>query len=102
MCCVSAAEAKEDSCHSGMLNLASMEEQSSLHSEGSFEVTWDWPQEPFELSQEAETEQQLLQDVGEASCSSVQLPEAALEASRSVKVCIFPSSSALIAWFANF
>ncbi|CAK9871955.1 unnamed protein product [Sphagnum jensenii] len=78
------AEAKEDSCHSGMLNLASMEEQSSLHSEGSFEVTWDWPQEPFELSQEAETEQ-LLQDVGEASCSSVQLPEAALEPSRSVK-----------------
>ncbi|CAM6043753.1 unnamed protein product [Sphagnum compactum] len=79
------AEVKEDSCHSGMLNLASVEEQSSLHSEGSFEVTWDWPQEPFELSQEAETEQQLLQDVGEASCSSVQLPEAALEASISVK-----------------
>jgi hypothetical protein len=64
MCCVSAAEMKEDSSHSGMLNLASVEEQSSLHSEGSFEVTWDWPQEPFELSQEAETEQQLLQDVG--------------------------------------
>ncbi len=71
-----------DSCHSGILDFARVEEPSSLHSEGSSEATWDWPQEP-------ETEQRHLEDMGQASCSSVELPEAAPEAFGSVEVCKF-------------
>jgi hypothetical protein len=71
------------------LDFARVEEPSSLHSEGSFEATWDWPQEAFEVSQEAETEQRHLEDMGQASCSSVELPEAAPEAFGSVEVCKF-------------
>jgi hypothetical protein len=71
-----------DSCHSGILDFARVEEPSSLHSEGSFEATWDWPQE-------AETERRHLEDMGQASCSSVELPEAAPEAFGSVEVCKF-------------
>lgn len=78
-----------ESCHSGILNFARVEEPSSLHSEGSFEATWDWPQEAFEVSQEAETERRHLEDMGQASCSSAELPEVAPEAFGSVEVCKF-------------
>ncbi|CAK9193347.1 unnamed protein product [Sphagnum jensenii] len=63
---------KDETCHSGILDFTGVEEQqSSLQSEGSFEATWDWPQEPFDVSEKAEGEQQLAQDMGQASCSSV-------------------------------
>ncbi|CAK9189609.1 unnamed protein product [Sphagnum troendelagicum] len=74
-----------ESCHSGILDFARVEEPSSLHSEGSFEATWDWPQEAFEVSQEAETERWHLEDMGQASCSSAELPEVAPEAFGSVE-----------------
>lgn len=89
--CASAAGLKDENCHSGILDFTGVEEQqSSLQSEGSFEATWDWPQEPFDVSEKAEGEQQLVQDMGQASCSSVgPAAEAAPGLFRSVKVSIF-------------
>jgi hypothetical protein len=89
--CASAAEPKGETCHSGILDFTGVEEQqSSLQSEGSFEATWDWPQEPFDVSEKAGGEQQLVQDVGQASCSSVRpAAEAAPGLFGSAKVSIF-------------
>jgi hypothetical protein len=85
------AELEDETCQSGTLDLTGVEEQqSSLQSEGSFEATWDWPQEPFDVSEKAEGEQQLVQDMGQASCSSVgPAAEAAPGLLESVKVSIF-------------
>lgn len=59
------------------------------------EVAWDWPQQPFTSSTKALSDERLLQEVGQASLSSVELGVEATEALENVKVSNIASSFTL-------